>query len=276
MRVAVLGSSGAMGSYFVRRFLESGHTVTGHDPRKSKLQPGLLLANSNALAVREAGVVLISVPIVDTVKVGREIAPHLKVGSVLLEIASLKTGVHDKLIEALGEKRVRLISVHPMFGPRSTSPKPKILVLGGPRELAVTRSIFPWAQLIAVNEKAHDRTMAYALNMVHLLNLAFVSALSKRVGIQEFAKVSSPLGTAQLTIAEAVLSQDPSLYSLIQLANPFAADALSSFIRELQSLTKIVRDHNHDEFERRFSSMSREFPRADLRNALDTIYASFD
>jgi prephenate dehydrogenase len=275
LKIAVLGSSGGMGAYFVRRFLREGHTVTGYDPKKGNAQSRLLLARSNARAVIGADVTLLSVPIGETGKVGREIAPNLKDGSILVEISSIKTGVREELQKALKGSDVKLVSVHPMFGPRSTSRAPRILVLGSSRDLAISRSIFPQARLIPMKEKDHDRIMAYALNLVHVLNLAFLSALSKNVGIQEFRKVSGPLGIAQLTLGEAVLSQDPSLYSFIQLENPFAAEAISSLVRELQGLMKVIHKKD-DEFERRFASMSQEFPEARLSKAIQAVYSSFD
>ena len=276
MKVAVLGSSGGMGAYFVRRFLGDGHTVIGYDARKARAPRKLMWADSNAHATRGADVVLISVPIRETGKIGREIASSLKEGSVLVEITSLKAGARADLNRALRGRKVTLISVHPMFGPLSTSRCPRILVLGGARELDISRSVFPWARLIQISERDHDKIMAYALNLVHLLNLAFVSTVSKGIGIEKFGKVSSPLGAAQLAVSEAVLSQDPSLYSYIMIENPFAAKTISSIIREFQKLAKVVREKDQEEFERRFVTLSREIPEPRLRKALEVIYTSFD
>lgn len=276
MKVAVLGSSGGMGSYFVRRFLEDGHSVIGYDTRgRATSNRGLASADSDVKAVQGADVVLISVPIEDTGRVGRKIAPHLKDEAAVVEIASVKTRVRRELAEAFRGRKVTLVSVHPMFGPRSTCSSPKILVLGGPKEVGVSRSLFPWARLVPLGSTDHDRIMAYALSLVHTLNLAFVSLVSKRIGVKEFGEVSSPMGSAQLALAEAVLSQDPSLYSFIELENPFAAEAIFSVIEELQSLAKVVEEKRGKEFERRFASLSGEFPEASLAEALDRIYSCF-
>ncbi|MDG6902376.1 MAG: prephenate dehydrogenase/arogenate dehydrogenase family protein [Nitrososphaerota archaeon] len=276
MKIAVLGSSGMMGSYFTRRFLQDGHSVTGHDTRKRRGSPrGFTFADSNVRAVGGADAVLISVPIAETARVGREVAPHLKGGAALVEISSVKTKVRRDLTGALAGRNVTMISVHPMFGPHSTSAHPKMLVLGKAREVAISRSLFPWAQLISIGERDHDRLMAYALSLVHTLNLAFASSVSKRIGIKEFKKVSSPMGSAQLGLAEAVLSQDPSLYSSIQLENPFTTEAISSAIEELQGLLKLIGGKKWKAFERRFVSLSEEFSEASLREALDRVYSSF-
>ncbi len=263
-----------MGRYFVRRFLEDGHTVVGHDLAKHKQPPkGLAVAPSNAEAVRGADVVLLSVPVEETPEVGREAASRMRQGSVIIEIASVKTPVRGGLMRAIKGKRVELLSVHPMFGPRSTATHPTMLVLGGSASRARAKVIFPWAELIPVSEGDHDIMMAYALSLVHAVNIAFASAVSKRVGVALFRKVSSPLGRAQLTLAQAVLSQDPALYSLIQTENPHSPDAISTIIAELRGLQRLVEGKSRKEFERRFAGIAGKFSRRDLEEALDRVYS---
>lgn len=274
MKVAVIGCSGAMGAYFSRRFLADGHDVTGSDIRRgTRLPAGLSFANSNPEACRDADVVLLAVPIRGTVEVAREVSPHLKVGSIAVEITSVKTKLRDELKQAFGRRDIRLLSVHPLFGPLSTAPNPKILVPGGARDVSIARSLFPWAELIRLGEKEHDRAMAYALSMVHLLNLAFVSSLKNGIGVSEFARMATPMGSAQLNLAKAVLSQDPSLYSYIQLENPCVVEVISSVVEELKGLRKVIASKDAREFERRFGSLSAEFSRKDLADALKRVYS---
>ena len=275
MKVAVIGCSGAMGSYFVRRFIADGHDVTGSDIRRgTRLPAGLSFTSSNPGAVREADVTLFAVPIRDTVEVVREVSPRLKERSIAVEITSVKAKVRSELKLTLGRRAVRLISVHPLFGPLSAARNPKILVIGGAREASIADSLFPWADLIRLGEKEHDRAMAYALSLVHLLNLAFVSALKSGTGVGEFARMATPMGAAQLNIAKAVLSQDPSLYSYIQLENPYVVEAISSAIKELVRLRKIIAGKDAQEFEERFVSLSAEFGRRDLADALEKVYSA--
>lgn len=276
MKVAIIGSSGGMGTYFVRRFLEGGHTVTGHDRRNANPPVrGLASAGSNSEAVASADVVVLSVPIDQMGKVAREVAPSLKRGVIIVEIASLKSRVRRELAAALRGKKAKLISIHPMFGPRSTSRNPRILVLGGPGDMEVSGSLFPWADLVPLGNADHDRTMAFALGLVHVSNLAFLSTLLKGIGVREFEKVSSPMGKAQLTLAEAVVSQDPALYWLIQTENPSAHGAIASLIEELRTLENMVRKRDRKQFRAKFAYFARQFPESTLTDALDQVYSAF-
>lgn len=275
MKVAVLGCSGAMGAYFVRRFLADGHEVAGSDIGPGSRPPaGLSFLSTNREAVRDADAVLLAVPIRDTVNVAREVSAYLKEGSIAVEMTTVKANMLGELKRAFARRRVALLSVHPLFGPLSRTPNPKIFVVGTPRDVSIARSLFPWAKLLRLREEEHDRVVAYALSMVHLLNLAFVSTLKKGIGVDEFVRVATPIGSAQLNLAKAVLSQDPSLYSYIQLENPSAVEVVSSMVEELQGLKKVIASKDSQEFEKRFVSLSAEFGRAELASALKRVYST--
>ena len=264
-----------MGAYFVRRFLADGHEVAGSDIGPGSRPPaGLSFLSTNREAVRDADAVLLAVPIRDTVNVAREVSAYLKEGSIAVEMTTVKANMLGELKRAFARRRVALLSVHPLFGPLSRTPNPKIFVVGTPRDVSIARSLFPWAKLLRLREEEHDRVVAYALSMVHLLNLAFVSTLKKGIGVDEFVRVATPIGSAQLNLAKAVLSQDPSLYSYIQLENPSAVEVVSSMVEELQGLKKVIASKDSQEFEKRFVSLSAEFGRAELASALKRVYST--
>jgi prephenate dehydrogenase len=265
-----------MGSYFVRRFLAEGHTVKGYDPHRVRHPRGLTLENSSGDAVKDAGVVLLCVPIGDTVKVARKVLPLMKKGATIVEIATVKSRIRNGMESAMKGTSVSLLSVHPMFGPSSSSPHPKIVVLGGRREVKASRIVFHFAKLIPMNPQEHDRFVAYSISLVHLINLAFMASLSNGIGTKNFVEGAPPLGAYQLEMAKAVLSQNPSLYSYIDRQNPFVVEVIRSMIKELQALEKVLSRSSPQEFERLFSSLSSEFARSDLDSALKRIYSVSD
>ncbi len=273
MKVAVLGSSGAMGAFFVRYFVEHGHTVVGSDPKQARrVVGGFERAGSNPQAVKDADLVLIAVPAKDTVEVVREVLPSMKEGSTIVEVTSLKSERLVELKEAVAGWKVALLSVHPLFGPSSRSNRPKICVIGGLNDVKAAKRLFPRGLLIRMGEREHDRMMAYTLSLVHLLNLSFVSAVAEGAGIKQFEKVSTPLGTTQMRLSRAVLSQDPSLFSYIQTGNPFVAEMLSSLIGELEGLKQAVEKRDAARLERLFVRASERFWKADLEDALRRVY----
>ncbi len=273
MNIAVLGSSGAMGSYFARYFLKKGHNVSGADLTRGRDFPaGLRFARSNSGAVRKADVVVIAVPIDETVRVVGEVVGSLPSGCVLIEIASVKSRILPILRNIVAGKRLTLVSLHPLFGPSLRSGPMKMCFVGSQRDGAIVLKIFPEAKLIPLSLESHDRLMAYALSLVHLANIAFASAVERDLGLSEFERVATPTGTLQLDIAKSILSQDPALYSYLDVENDFVPEALSSLASELEQLNRIVRRGKRREFERRFLTLGRTIGEKEMARALRSVY----
>ena len=208
LRVAVLGASGGMGSFFARYFLEKGDTVRGSDPKARKGEQGsggrrLASFSTNAEAVKGCDVTIIAVPIESTLRVANEVASKLKPGSILVEISSVKGETLPALMKLVGE-RVRLLSIHPLFGPALESMKGmKIAVIvgkkGGARgkEVALAERLFPGARLIPMSREEHDRTMAVVLSLTQLMNVVYAGTVSQFLSSDEFARVSTPNSSMQ-------------------------------------------------------------------------------
>ncbi len=273
MNIAVLGSSGAMGSYFAKYFLRKGHNVSGADLTKGRDFPeGLRFTRSNRSAVRNADVVLVAVPIDETVTVVDEVVGSLQAGCVLIEIASVKSRILPILRNIVAGKRLTLVSLHPLFGPSLRSELMKMCLVGSQRDGAIVLKIFPEANLLPLSLESHDRLMAYALSLVHLANIAFASAVERDLGLREFEKVATPTGTLQLDIAKSILSQDPALYSYLDVENDYVPEALSSLVGELEQLRRIVGHRKRREFERRFLTLGRAIGKNERARALRGIY----
>ncbi|MDG6945266.1 MAG: prephenate dehydrogenase/arogenate dehydrogenase family protein [Nitrososphaerota archaeon] len=273
MRVAVLGSAGAMGSYFVEYFRRLGHTVAGSDVQRtgSLLQAGTV--SSNLGAVRQADLVLLAVPLWDTLKVAREIKPALKRGCTLVEITSIKGTTLAQLEKIASSCDASLLSLHPMFGPSSRSKAPRILVVGKGRDLETARGIFKGAELTLVGAEDHDRLVAYALSLVHLTNLAFAMAVANGPGLKKLQKSAPPFASAQLDLVKAVLLQGPELYFYIDTMNRSVTDALSSTINELSTLRAIIAKKDSKAFVSEFSRLLRQFRKSELEASLAKVYA---
>ena len=274
MKVAVLGAGGSMGSFFAKYFVKKGNKVFGSDATKIEgTPPGMTLAGSNSDAVRGADLVLLAVPIRLTANVLREVSPNLKRGATVVEMTSIKGKILTELKRICTLSKVSLLSIHPMFGPLSTSRNLKICVIGTARDQANAHHLFPGAKTILLGAEEHDKLMAYTLSLVHLLNMAFASAVSEGVGIGEFTKIATPLALTQLNLSEAILSQDPQLVSFIQTENPFVAVLLSSVISQLEGFRGLAEVRDAPGFEKQFSSLAARFNRADLVEAMQRVYS---
>jgi len=269
LKVAVLGASGGMGSFFVRYFLEKGDRVRGSDPGKRgsdhKASNGrVAYYKTNAEAVRGCDVTVLAVPMDSTLEVAREVAPKLKPGSALVEISSVKGETLPTLRKLVGGEGVELLSIHPLFGPALESTKGmKIAVIvgrkGEGRETALARRVFPEARIIPMNAKEHDRTMAVVLSLTHLLNVVYAGTVSQFLSPDEFMRVSTPNSSMQLTLAEAVLAQDARLSYAIQSHNPYSKKVARAASRELRRVLAMIERSDSGAFDEHFSGLSKRY-----------------
>ena len=102
--VGIIGGTGRMGAWFGDLLKSSGSKVL-RVGRKTRLSP--------VQAAKECDVVVISVPIVHTVEIIKEIAPLISEDRVLMDLTSIK----KEPIEAmLKYSRSEVVGVHPLFG----------------------------------------------------------------------------------------------------------------------------------------------------------------
>jgi prephenate dehydrogenase len=275
LKIAVLGSSGAMGNFFAELFLARGERVVGSDKVRKRPPIGsrFSFVPSNAQAVGGAKFVLVAVPMKDTTNVILEVADHLRAGAIVFEISSIKGDSLGRARRVLRGRGARLVSIHPLFGPSMTSEGFKLAVVGSRDDLIVTKSLFPKARTFRLGAKEHDRLMAYVQSLIHLTNLALASSISRGVGFRAFRRAAPPTSEAQLEVAKAVLSQCPMLYSRIQTENPFAKEALESISAEIERLRRAIDSREPKAIERTFSALASEFSKRELAAALGAMYS---
>lgn len=272
MKIAVLGASGGMGSFFVRYFLERGDTVRGSDSGKTKGESRLESFPTNAEAVKGCDVTVMAVPMDSTLKVAKEVAGKLKPGSTLVEISSVKGETLPALRKLVGEK-VTLLSIHPLFGPALESTRGmKIAVIAGKKggqqgpEAVLAKSLFPGSRIIPMSRKDHDRTMAVVLSLTHLLNVVYAGTVSRFLSPEEFMKVSTPNSSMQLTLAEAILAQDAKLSYGIQAGNAYTGKVAREALHELKRVLEMIESSDWKAFEGHFTALSKSY-RSDKRAA---------
>jgi len=278
LRVAVLGASGGMGRFFTEYFLSHGHEVTGFDTKRPSFSDSSFTrADSNADAVVGAQVVLVAVPIATTVKTVKEIAPQLHKGVHLIEISSIKGKILGELRPIVRKTGASLVSLHPLFGPSlSASRGMKICIIErGKAALNFAKELFPDATLIPIREREHDKAMGIILSMTHLLNIAYAATVAKYMTPEEFRTLESPTSAAQMSLAEGVLNQDPSLYSYIQLENDYSTKFAGDLVDQLERLRTFLKRKDKKGFEAYFARLSAEYAQ-DSKTALQSIYEAFE
>jgi prephenate dehydrogenase len=240
-----------MGQFFVPVFERAGYEV---------LVTGRSTSLTNADCARQCELVIVSVPIRDTVRVIGEIAPLLARNQLLCDLTSLKV----RPVEAMLKSKANVIGLHPMFGPSVGSLKSQTIIVCPVRaeEHLVHRlmAIFrkEGARCTTANAEEHDRMMAVVQGLTHYVTLCMAESI-RRLGldIEATRAFTSPVYQIELSLVGRLLSQDPDLYADILQQNPYVPDVLEACRSSAGELAEIVGSKNPELFRAFFIRNSR-------------------
>jgi len=248
-RVAVIGGAGDMGRWVARHFSRMGYNVVISDVRRDDVRKvaeelQVDVAVDNVEAVRKADITILCVPPETVPDVVDEILSHLKPGSTLVEISSVKTGLTDCLRKAL-RAGVKVLSVHPLFGPGAPSPRGfrvALIPLQDPKvEREEAERIFPGAEIVETTLEEHEEAMSYTLALNYIINTALALTL-KGVNLKRLRKLSGPTFAAQLSLSEAVTRTNPNISAAIMTRNAYTLKTLSRYVQNLKALMDAVEE----------------------------------
>jgi len=259
-RVTILGGTGRMGRWFARFFQAKGYEVciasrSSERAAKAAEELGVTSAKSHDEAVKDADVVVVSTPIEVTAETIREVKDKLAPGTIIFDIASVKEGIPEALLEA-GAVGARALSVHPLFGPGATTLTGKkviiIPVVNDAKLVEWARGLFEEdgaETYVVASGEEHDKMVGITLSLTHFINIALAKTLSSQ-SIREVKKFAGTTFTMQLMLAEAVLTEDPSLYYVIESHNPAFRGILRRFLADANDIASKIDDK--DAFVRTF------------------------
>jgi len=234
LKAAVIGAEGKMGRWLVNHLAGQGYTVHPVDLRRG-------------LGERELGtadLVVVSVPIRATPRVLYEASSHMKLGTVLAEIASLKEGTVEPLIES-AEKGLVPLCVHPMFGPSTVRLDNKAVALvplvDPRREADLAGSLFPGADLVIVDAEAHDEYMAAVISLPYLVNMAFARAL-EGMDLEKLRKLGGTTYTLQYVLAQSVVSEKTGLVEPLLSQNRHLERMRKGFLEAMKQVAGSVNE----------------------------------
>lgn len=207
-------------------------------------------------------VLMVSVPIRDTVPVIRTLAPLLSEDQVFCDLTSIKTGP----VEAMLASNAQVVGFHPMFGPTVQDLAGQAIVATPARckqetlerILGVFRRQGATVTLSTPDE--HDRIMAVVQGLTHFVTLSLAETM-RRVGVrpQDTMAFMSPVYQMEMGLVGRLLSQDSSLYADILELNPHVSPVLEACEESLASIRKIVDAKDTRAFETLFRDNSLHF-----------------
>ena len=234
MKAAVIGAEGKMGRWLVHHLAGLGYTVHPVDLRRGKGEHELGAAD----------LVVVSVPIRATPGVLYEASSHMKPGAVLAEIASLKESVVEPL-RASADKGLVPLCVHPMFGPSTKRLDNKTVALvplvDPRREAELAETLFPGADLVAVDAEAHDTYMAAVLSLSYLVNMAFAKTL-EGTDLQKLRRLGGTTYTLQYILAQSVVSEKTELVESLLSQNRHLDGVREGFLEAMNQMAESVKE----------------------------------
>lgn len=245
-KAGIIGGTGKMGQVFAGVFERAGWSV---------ICSGRETAPGNMDVAAECDLVIVSVPIRNTVDVIREIAPCMHEDQVLCDLTSLKVAP----VRAMLASKAQVVGLHPMFGPGAGSLRgQKIIVTPvrcDDRRLDELIGIFrgEGAEIAFTTPEAHDRMMAVVQGLVHFSTLCMAETIRRsEVEVGEVLEFATPVCRIQMGLIGRLLGQDAALYEDILRLNPYLPGFLTEFGDAVSRLTGCVTGEDQSEITRVF------------------------
>jgi len=252
-----------MGRMFARAFRKQGHTVLVAS-RSTKLTP--------AQAAAKGDLVIITVPIRDTVNVIKKIGKHVRKGAILTDFTSVKV----RPCKAMKKySKASVVGSHPVFGP-SVGLKNQHFVL------CPVRGSHAWykqalkkmgLRVSTMTPEAHDRHMAIVQCLSHLSNFSFAHAMKQLKYNPNKEVLTSPIYRVKLGIVRRALDTDADLYTDIETENPYAKQVAKAFKKATDTLEQAIREEDKKGIKRIILQCQKHFGKLkqDMREKINRL-----
>ena len=267
----IIGGYGGMGRLFSGVFERAGFEV---------LCSGRKTTVTNVDIASACDIVIVSVPIHDTVRVIDEIAPLMNEKQLLCDFTSIKTGP----VSAMMKSKAKVIGLHPMFGPSVSDIRGQTIVATPVRcdekTCDMLFDIFrnEGASVCSMSPKEHDKIMGVVQGLVHFATLSVADTI-KNTGLplESIIQVMSPVYRIEMGLIGRILGQDALLYADILQMNPEVSEVIDGFSDSVSGLLDIVRSKDSERFKEFFDknedAFSAYIPQAtkDTDRLIDTM-----
>jgi len=241
-RILIVGGTGGMGRLFARFASLQGARVklAGREINKTRtaakeieVEPGTILDAASS------EIVILAVPMEETLRVATETASLMTTGSLLIDLSSVKTGISDRIAEKI-PKGLEYVSVHPLFGPKVDHFHDQAIIAvsynAGQKWAKLSRALQSvGAKVQTMSAAQHDRTMAYAQGLHHFALISLGLGLNGMGGepkTQSLRETEGRIGN---------MLDNWDMIVGIQQLNPFLPPVRQKF---LEVATKLAQTHS--------------------------------
>ena len=217
------------------------------------------MTETNAQAVKDADLVIVSIPVGACGAVARDIGPHLKAGAILSDVGSVKGSVVRDMAPFV-PKGVHFIPAHPVAGTEHSGPDAGFAELFVNRwciltpvegtDAAATEKLSAFWRALGANVETmtadhHDLVLAVTSHLPHLIAYTIVGTADELGDVtqSEVLKFSAG-GFRDFT---RIAASDPTMWRDVFLHNKDAVlEMLGTFNEDLSQLTRAIRRGDGD------------------------------
>ena len=253
-KIGIIGGNGGMGTLFAEMFSGFGHEVIVSDL-------GTELTNEEVAS--KSNVILIAVPIEQTIDVIEQIGPHCKTDALLMDITSTKSNPMEAMCEY---SSCSVIGTHPLFGPSVHSLQGQRIAIMQGRD---THNWMNWLQqmlqarglsVLETSAKEHDEVMSIVQVLTHQTTEILGRTIQKLgVDVDRTLQFTSPIYLLDMIMAARHFAQSSELYASIQMSNPDTQNVLNVLKETGDELRDIVERRDRTAFNTMFDEVHQHF-----------------
>lgn len=215
-----------------------------------------LYSIDNIKSVENADIIIFSVPIWITVETIKNVTPHIKNSSMILDVTSIKKSTSIAM-EKYAQKWTLIIPTHPMFGPYVSTIAWQIFVLT-PKEEDKKDSRYLFfknflekndAKVIETTPIEHDKMMAVVQWLTHFDMFVLWETIKRLwLDIEKSMNFVSPIYKIMISSVARYLNQNPKLYSDIQIYNTEVLQVHKVFMETTNDFNNFIKNKDEENF----------------------------
>ena len=253
-----------MGRWFARHLLAEGDEVVISGRTESKVMEARrelgVDAASSVEAVKDADVILLSVPIETFEDIVVELAPHIQPEQVVVDVTSVKVMPVAAMHRHLKTRLV--LGTHPLFGPgaKGITGQNFVVTPTNNEEEALAEKVRDYletrgARVSLMTPEEHDDKMAVILGLSHFIAVVAADTLISSNKVAQPTALGGITYKVLLTLVESVISENPELYASIQMNLPGVAEIEALFQAKVAAWAEMVRKKDRGAFIRQMKTL---------------------
>lgn len=252
-KIVIVGGNGKLGGLFARYFRLSGYQVEALG-RGDWGQAETKLDGAN--------LVIVCVPINDTLATIERLQPYLTPDMILADFTSVKSQPLAKMLEI---HQGAVVGLHPMFGPDIASFAKQVIACChgrfSERYQWLLEQMQIWgAKIETITAAEHDQAMTYIQALRHFSTFAYGLHLSRQpVKLAQLLALSSPIYRLELAMIGRLFAQDGALYADIIADKPENLSVIEDLQRSFAESLAFFQNQNKEGFIQTFEQVHQWF-----------------